>query len=291
MQERDNKIIVIFSIILLLLVVYVLHIGRRVYDLQIKINDEYELVQSLWGQINDSKEQINRQQGTIAYLYEKITGEDSEPLLEFRESVGEVYSYLAIGNSITMHGISDVWHAEYGMAASAPEQDYYHIVCKYLEKKNGTINSVAYNYSVWEVQSHDRSETWEFLDRYLVQGIDLITVQLSENVYDMTEFSADFRSLIDHIMEITPDAMIIVVDDFWSTEKHDLKADICKEKECPFADLSDIRGIEYYYAGIGETVYGEDGLPHVIEHDGVARHPGDEGMKEIAERIIELIHQ
>ena len=37
--------------------------------------------------------------------------------------------------------------------------------------------------------------------------------------------------------------------------------------------------------GLGTTVYGNDGVAHEINHDGVAKHPGDDAMKYIAEEI------
>ncbi|WP_090477677.1 hypothetical protein [Pseudobutyrivibrio sp. JW11] len=43
------------------------------------------------------------------------------------------------------------------------------------------------------------------------------------------------------------------------------------------------------YCGVGATVYDDDGKAHVVEHDGVAKHPGDSGRKEIADRIIEKL--
>ena len=38
------------------------------------------------------------------------------------------YRYLAIGNSITRHPECVYWWSEAGMAASTPEQDYFHLV-------------------------------------------------------------------------------------------------------------------------------------------------------------------
>ena len=173
------------------------------------------------------------------------------------------------------------------MAATQPKFDYYHRIIDGLGKEK--INSSAYNYSVWEVQAHDRSETYEFLDKWLTEGIDLVTVQLSENCNDTKTFIDDFRSLLLHIREKTGDAHIIVIDDFWSKEKHDMKKTVCEALDIDFVDLSDIRGIDKYKAGIGTVVIGQDGKEHVIEHDGVAAHPGDEGMKIIAERVLKIV--
>ena len=39
------------------------------------------------------------------------------------------------------------------------------------------------------------------------------------------------------------------------------------------------------------TVYDSDGGPHTVEHAGVADHPGNAGMKWIAEKIIEVVKE
>ena len=211
---------------------------------------------------------------------------DNTPARHFTDSVSNAYDYLAIGNSITFHNITDFWWTECGMAATQPEFDYYHIIKNSL----GNINSGVYNYGVWEVQTHDRSETYEFLDKWLTEGIDLVTIQLSENCSDISTFIDDFRSLLIHIQNKIGGVQIIVIDDFWSKEKHDMKKTVCEELGVDFVDLSDIRGVDKYKAGIGTVVIDSEGKKHVIEHDGVAAHPGDEGMKIIAERVLKMVN-
>ena len=56
-----------------------------------------------------------------------------------------------------------------------------------------------------------------------------------------------------------------------------------------FADLTQIKDNPDYCAGLGSTVYDGAGNPHVIEHAGVAKHPGDNGMEYIANAVVALI--
>lgn len=216
---------------------------------------------------------------------EKRTSDDT-PASLFVSRVNDGFDYLAIGNSITIHGITDYWWAEDGMAASKPEYDYYHRIVEQIGKD---MNTGVYNYSVWEVQANDRAETYELLDKWLTDGIDLITVQLSENASNLTTFEKDFQSLLVHISSCCPSAHIIVIDDFWDKERHNLKKAVCSELGIDFVDLSDLQGIEEYYAGMGSQVWGSDGTIHTIEHEGVAVHPGDKAMAVIADRVLEKI--
>ena len=56
-----------------------------------------------------------------------------------------------------------------------------------------------------------------------------------------------------------------------------------------FVSLSEIKGNADYQAGLGTIVYDKNGNEHVIEHEGVAAHPGDKGMKYIAEAVERMI--
>lgn len=187
---------------------------------------------------------------------------DDSPAAAFNSTVtDDGFDYLAIGNSITQHPITDFWWGEWGMAAGIEDNDYYHLVAKGLQRRcEEEINTAAYNYYIWETQAHDRTETYEFLDKWLTAGIDLVTVQLSENASDLTTFEADFSSLLRHIREVCGDeTQIIVIDDFWSDEKSTIKKTVAEELEADFIDLSDIRGVTEYQAGIGTNVLENNG--------------------------------
>ena len=220
----------------------------------------------------------------MVWLKKKAIGDNPADL--FASSVSEGFDYLAIGNSITVHGVSDFWWAEYGMAASRPENDYVHQVADGISEED--INTGVYNYSIWETQAHDRTETYELLDKWLEPEIDLITVQLSENCSDTTTFTSDFKALITHVFRMCPDACVVVIDDFWNEERHEMKKAVCSELGVAFVDLSDIAGMAEWQAGIGTEAWGVDGATHIIEHQGVAIHPGDNAMELIADRTLEL---
>ena len=226
--------------------------------------------------------QISNLQGQISLLQLKVANHNTWHTSE------DGFDYLAIGNSITRHGLCDYWWGEWGMAASTASNDYFTLVSSSLQKKFEAVNCHRINFSVWERLAHDRSETWEVLDPYLNENVDLVTIQLSENALDLITFKDDLSSLLKHIKVLCPKSTIIVVDDFWSDEKSKLKKQACKENNIPFADLSDIRGKKEYQGRRGTMVMGADGKEHKIEHSGVAIHPGDEGMKVIAERVLYL---
>ena len=59
---------------------------------------------------------------------------------------------LFLGNSITLHEIkpSIGWHNNWGMAASAEENDFVHIVLNSLKEKYGKISYCIANVSKWE---------------------------------------------------------------------------------------------------------------------------------------------
>ena len=199
------------------------------------------------------------------------------------------YNYLAIGNSITVHPIVEYWWAEGGMAASRPENDYYHLVFNELKNRYKRVNSKAFNYYLWEVLSNNRAETYSLIDPFLIDSVNLITIQLSENCSDIETLEIDFSSLIQHISTKCPLATIIVVDDFWSDDKSKMKRNVCQKMGVYFVDLSDIRGEKEYKAGLGTIVMDVEGNEHIISHSGVADHPGDIGMRVIAERVLDKI--
>ena len=199
----------------------------------------------------------------------------------------EGYNYLAIGNSITRHGYADYWwDDDRGMAASEDSKDYVHLIEAYLKENGKNVTMNTENLAAWETNGNDRAEFLELADPYLYEGLDLVTIQLGENASNLDTWEKDFEELISHVKEKCPTAQIIIVGDFWSNGNRDSdKETAAKAQNVTYISLDGIKENEEYYAGLGTKVEGKDGKTHVIEHDGVAKHPGDKGMAAIAERI------
>lgn len=234
-------------------------------------------------------EKISQLAGNVSYLKAELNLLRNPASVEYSDTT---FNYLAIGNSITKHALADYWWNEIGMAASSEEKDYVHLVASALEEKcgGGGVKFYAYNFYIWEMQSADRAETFELIDGYLDERLDLITIQLGENVDDTSTLKIDFEELIRHIQEKSPEAQIIIIDDFWTDQnKSKLKKEVANNTGVTFIDLDEIRGKSEFQCGMGTVVYDSDGGKHTVEHSGVAKHPGDKGMEYIANAIISVV--
>lgn len=232
---------------------------------------------------------MNNQQQAIDRLGVRVAAlEQSESGTAFKQACGDGFDYLAIGNSITKHGLADYWWGEWGMAASEEQRDYVHLVSSALETEHGSINAAAMNFSQYEILAHDREQALSLIEPYLNEGIDLVTVQMGENVADDSTWQQDFRQLLARVKAAAPDARVLVIGVSWPDEAVETaERSAAEETNCAYIDLSSIRNEPWYQCGRSATVYGADGQTHMVEHDGVAKHPGDDGMRAIADLVLE----
>lgn len=153
----------------------------------------------------------------------------------------EGYNYLAIGNSIISHLLTDYCrNKDCVMAASEVNKDYIHLLANFFPKKQKVF---ALNFSAWEILSYDRADTLIVLDKYLNDRIDLVTIRLEENALDITTFESDFVELIGYVKNNAPNAQITVIDDFWENDDRSHKEkNAAKECEVDFVSLNEIKG-------------------------------------------------
>ncbi len=191
---------------------------------------------------------------------------------------------LFVGNSITMHGIKEDigWHNAWGMAASAEENDYVHIVMKKLEDSGVNASYCICQVSVWETKYKTGSQMLDTYEKAREFDADIIVMRCIENCpfndFDTNAFESEYKSLIDYLNP-NKKAKVILTTSFW---KH------------PGDDVIIKAGNDLNYPCVYLGNLGEDDSMKAIglfENSGVANHPGDLGMKTIANLLLDEINR
>ncbi|MBN2293432.1 MAG: SGNH/GDSL hydrolase family protein [Pirellulales bacterium] len=199
----------------------------------------------------------------------------------------EIKKILFLGNSITKHGDAPRigWHGVRGMAASTLEKDYVHVAAAAITKKQGTAPEIM----VETIAAFERDFTNYDVAKNLKEALkfkpDTLVLAIAENVPPLkTEQSqAQFKASVLKLLstfKADSNPAIIVRSGFWPDKtKDEILRQVCKQVGGTFVDISDLAKDESNYAR-SERDY---------KHAGVAAHPGDKGMKAIADAILKAI--
>lgn len=182
---------------------------------------------------------------------------------------------LFLGNSITRHGQSTGigWNGDYGMAASRPENDYVHVVCRMLESKGKHVIFKAENVSYFETEPGE--ESIGRVKALLDFAPDVVIFRLGENV--SKEKAAEFAEHFPALIGLFSASSVFVASSFWEGDgTEDAQRAAAEKCGAHFISLTPLH--DNAYRAIGE-----------YEHEGVAAHPSDKGMKAIAELIFAAI--
>ncbi len=189
-----------------------------------------------------------------------------------------------IGNSITLHLPAPQigWSGNHGMAASAPEKDYVHLVISRIEAETGRKADVLIrNLADFErgFQNYNFDEIQDLADF----DPDYLIVALGENVAELSSqeerfaFREAFKKLLGVFVRNRSIPAAVVRGVFWHNAwKDEMMEHAASDFSIPFVK-ADLGGDESMKAG---------GL---FEHTGVQSHPGDKGMAEIARVISEAL--
>ena len=197
----------------------------------------------------------------------------------------EVQKILFLGNSITLHGPSKKvdWSGNWGMAASALDKDYVHLVTKGLAKKEGAAPAtLVKNIATFERQYASTNDVLAQLTDAVAFKADLIVLCIGENVPNLaTEGAkAQFKgSVVKMLNGIKADRkpLIVVRSSFWANgAKDDALKQACAEVGGIFVDISALCKDKKNFARSERS----------FKYDGVANHPGDQGMQAIADAIV-----
>lgn len=188
-----------------------------------------------------------------------------------------------LGNSITLHAPCPEigWHGNWGMAASAPEKDYCHRIMTEVKKKDPSAGFLIVQGAEWE--RHFWAEPAEYPDA-LMQipkfDPDIVVLRLAENVSKencaLHDFEAGYAALCDFLSG-NGRRQLLLTDGFWYSPWTQDAIRKTAERFGGMLLLSDL-GNQSEMKAVG-----------LFKHSGVAAHPGDEGMKVIAERVCDRL--
>ena len=183
---------------------------------------------------------------------------------------------LVVGNSITRHGPKpDIgWTRDWGMAASAPEKDYVHLLYAKLRAAGVEPYMMIRQASGWEIGYLNEDILDKFTEEHAFDA-DIVIYRLGENVKKETKYA--FREKLEaFIHHICPRGKVIFTTCFWKNEiVDDGIRDLAAKRGEPCVDIQ--------CEDEAQTAIG------LFDHKGVAMHPGDKGMEMIAERIVQAV--
>ena len=202
--------------------------------------------------------------------------------ITFINPEGKGKRVLFVGNSITRHGVKhDIgWHNDWGMAASALEKDYVHIVAKEISQKDSEATFCICQAAEWECNWYDGEKTFELFNAARDFKADIIVMRLVENCprdnYNSDLFMEEYGKLVSYLNS-SGKAKIIITTGFWKHIADGAIREYARKNGYPLVELNDL-GEDDNMKAIG-----------LFEHGGVANHPGNLGMQNIAERIFNVL--
>ena len=195
---------------------------------------------------------------------------------------------VIIGNSLTC-GFG------YGMAASDSNHDYFHYVEEFLKGKNPDVTVLRKGGSNWEgmTTSESRKQAVEGFLSELDGSEDLVIIQLSDNVNTEEKkatYPEDVYTMLSMFRSHCPKARIVWLAAWYGWgENYTAIESACTKLGLDLVDIRDLSTLAENQSAIGNTYTKPDGSKDTITNGGVASHPGDLGMKRIAERVIKLL--
>ncbi len=203
---------------------------------------------------------------------------EQDKFVSFINPEGKGKRVLLLGNSIMLHGVKEEigWFNEWGMAASKKENDYVHRLAAKIEKTDPDAVYCLCQIAEWERCYMQGAETLKHYDTACSFGADIIIVRLIDNCgrddFDAEAFEREFDKLLNSLNS-KPTDKIVIATGFWAHPGNEILESISEKKEYEFVPIHDLgdnpemKALEFF------------------KHSGVASHPGDKGMEEIAERI------
>jgi len=194
---------------------------------------------------------------------------------------------LFLGNSITRHGILKKigWEIECGMAASSPEKDYVHLVIAGIADATGGKPE----FKAQNIADFERNYATQDIEATLKDAVafkpTLVIVAIGENVPGLgtddakAKYKESYTKLL-ALLKNNGQPTVLVRSGFWpDAGKDTIMLEAGKTAGAICVDISALGKDESNYARSERK----------FEHAGVAAHPGDKGMRAIADAMLGAI--
>ncbi len=190
---------------------------------------------------------------------------------------------LFLGNSITRHGPkADIgWTNNWGMAATALEKDFVHLLAADIARLVGKQPQLQVT-SLVDFERGYTSFDIPVKTKPLAEfKPDLIILAIGENTPALNDTAAKaaYKDCLVRLLKALKqngDPAIFVRSCFWANQaKDDALCAAAAETGCVFVDISALAKVEANYARSEQK----------LKSAGVAAHPGDRGMRAIAEAL------
>ena len=190
---------------------------------------------------------------------------------------------LFLGNSITRHEPARRlgWTNDWGMAASALEKDYVHLLLDRFSGSHKRRPEAMIGAMGDFERKYDSCDVASLAKKYADFKADVVILAIGENVPSLAtaDAKAKFRQAVAGLLEaLRRDAApaIFVRSCFWPEPvRAAILREVCEAVGGVFVDIS----------AIGRDESNHARSERKFQHDGVAAHPGDKGMKAIADAI------
>ncbi|PWJ56010.1 hypothetical protein CLV98_112105 [Dyadobacter jejuensis] len=184
---------------------------------------------------------------------------------------------FVVGNSITGHGVAPElgWYGDWGMAASAKEMDYLSLLTKRLKLLNPKVE-IRVSYDIGFERSYNNYDFTK-LDDIAAWKPDLLIMRIGENtnMSYLNQFQDKYDQYILKVISQS-ETKVVCSTTFWRSTM-----------EATYR-IRNIAGLRVYKVAeleplMNDTLYTARGL---FKNQAVADHPGDKGMRAIADIII-----
>lgn len=185
---------------------------------------------------------------------------------------------LILGNSITHHAPAPEvgWSGDWGMAASAKEKDFVHLLTAKFKSENPAV--IVNHKNIADFETNYWNYNLSTLDNLNALKPDLLILRIAENVdintIEQHEFTKHYTALINYFKASNPKVKVMCVAGFWKNQTQENAIKKCSaETNSLYVELSSLDNIAYS---------AWDLYPN---NHAIGGHPSDVGMSAIANII------